>query len=167
MSVAGITEPTQFLTFYLATELFAVDIAKVREVLEFAKVTKVPRTPEYMLGVINLRGSVVPVVDMRAKFHLSMQARTVDTCIIIIEVSDEDGERMIIGAMADSVREVFEFSPDQIDPPPKIGVSLRTDFIQGMGKFKDQFIIILDTDKVFSAEDLAADMLKESKQFDR
>ena len=153
MSITTITETTQFLTFTLAEEVFAVDIGRVKEVLEYTTMTKVPRTPASMCGVINLRGSVVPVMDMRLKFGMSKSERTVNTCIIIIEVTVDDS-KTVLGAMADSVKEVMNLEPDQIDPPPKIGTKLRTDFIRGMGKQGDHFIIILDTDKVFSAEEL-------------
>ena len=153
MTTATITETTQFLTFILSDEVFAVDIGRVKEVLEYTEMTRVPRTPASMCGVINLRGSVVPVVDMRLKFGLPQSQRTVNTCIIIIEVSTEEG-KTVLGAMADSVKEVMNLEPDQVDPPPKIGAKLRTDFIRGMGKQGDHFIIILDTDKVFSAEEL-------------
>ncbi|MEO5330929.1 MAG: chemotaxis protein CheW [Magnetococcus sp. YQC-5] len=153
MSVAGITETTQFLTFYLDKEVFAIDISKIKEVLEFTTLTKIPRTPDFMCGVINLRGSVVPVVDMRLKFGMAKSERTVNTCIIIIDVIQDDGST-VIGAMADSVKEVMELDPSQIEPSPKIGTGLRTDFIRGMGKQHDHFVILLDTDRIFSAEEL-------------
>jgi purine-binding chemotaxis protein CheW len=155
MSMAGITETTQFLTFKLDEELFALDISKVREVLDFTTVTKVPRTPDFMRGVINLRGSVVPVVDMRMKFGMTRTEKTVNTCIIIVEIS-LDGETTVLGALADSVQEVMDLEPDQVEPAPKIGTRLKTDFIRGMGKQDEQFIIILDVDKVFSADEIAA-----------
>ena len=154
MSVAGITETTQYLTFKLEDEVFALDISKVREVLDFTTVTKVPRTPEFMRGVINLRGNVVPVVDMRLKFGMNMTEKTVNTCIIIVEVSVE-GESTVLGALADSVQEVIDLEPEQIEPAPKIGTRLRTEFIRGMGKRDDHFIIILDIDRVFSADELS------------
>lgn len=154
MSVSSITETSQYLTFKLEDEIFAVDIGKVREVLDFTAVTKVPQTPDFMLGVINLRGSVVPVVDMRLKFGMSRTEKTVNTCIIIVEI-DIEGESTIIGALADSVQEVMDLEPDQIEPPPRIGTRLKTKFIKGMGKKDEQFIIILDIDKVFSADELA------------
>lgn len=153
MSIEGITDSTQFLTFNLADETFAVDITRVKEVLEYTEMTKVPRTPPFMCGVINLRGSVVPVVDMRQKFGMPKIERTVNTCIIIVEVA-MDNQKTVLGAMADSVKEVMNLEPDQIEPPPRIGTKLRTDFIRGMGKQDDQFIIILDTDRVFSTEEL-------------
>jgi purine-binding chemotaxis protein CheW len=153
MSVAGITETCPYLTFILDSERYALEIHKVREVLEFTKATRVPRMPEYMRGVINLRGNVVPVLDLRLKFGLSRTERTVDTCVIIAEV-DVDGEPTILGALADSVEEVLDLEPDQIDPPPRMGARLKTEFIRGMGKRDDHFIILLDIDKVFTAEEL-------------
>jgi purine-binding chemotaxis protein CheW len=153
MSVDGVTEISQYLTFTLDEELFALDIAKVREVLEFASVTKVPRTPEFMRGVINLRGSVVPVVDLRLKFGMTKTEKTVDTCVIITEVSI-DGETTVLGALADAVQEVLDLEPGQIDPPPRIGTRLDTAFIKGMGKRDDRFLILLDVDKVFSAAEI-------------
>jgi purine-binding chemotaxis protein CheW len=154
MSIAEATEATQHLTFKLDDEVFAVDISKVREVLEFTSVTKVPQTPDFMCGVINLRGGVVPVVDLRLKFGMQQAEKTVNTCIIIVEVS-LDGDSTVLGALVDSVQEVFDFEADQIEPAPKIGTRLNTDFIRGMGKRDDQFIIILDIDKIFSSDELA------------
>ncbi|GFO64627.1 MULTISPECIES: chemotaxis protein CheW [Geomonas] len=153
MAVETITETTQYLTFKLEDELFALDIGKVREVLDFTSITKVPQTPDYMRGVINLRGSVVPVVDLRLKFGMAMAEQTVNTCVIIVEVELE-GERVVMGAMADAVQEVMDLEPDQIEPPPRIGTKLNTDFIKGMGKHNEQFIIILDIDKVFTSGEL-------------
>ncbi len=154
MSVAEILETTQYLTFKLEDEVFALDIAKVREVLEYTTVTKVPRTPDFMCGVINLRGGVVPVVNMRLKFGMPDAEKTVNTCIIIVEVK-LDGETTVLGALADSVQEVMDLEPDQIEPAPKIGTRLNTDFIKGMGKHDNKFIMILNIDKVFSADELA------------
>lgn len=154
MSVATITETQQYLTFRLDEEVFALDISKVREVLDFTTVSKVPQTPEFMLGVINLRGSVVPVVDMRLKFGMTKTEKSVNTCIIIVEI-ELDGETTVLGALADSVQEVMDLDPDEIEPPPRIGTRLKTKFIKGMGKRDNEFIIILDIDKVFSADELA------------
>ncbi|MBZ0156485.1 MAG: chemotaxis protein CheW [Alphaproteobacteria bacterium] len=154
MSGAETMEATQYLTFKLEEEVFALDIAKVREVLDFTTITKVPRTPDFMRGVINLRGSVVPVVDMRLKFGMTRTEKTVNTCIIIVEISLE-GDTTVLGALADSVQEVIELEPGQIEPPPRIGTRLKTEFIKGMGKREDTFIIILDIDKVFSADELS------------
>jgi purine-binding chemotaxis protein CheW len=154
MTLPVTTETTQYLTFKLDEELFALDIGKVREVLDYSRVTKVPQTPDFMRGVINLRGSVVPVMDLRAKFAMSQAETTVNTCIIIVEVA-VDGETTVLGAMADSVQEVLDLEPEQVEPPPRIGTRLRTDFIKGMGKRDEHFIMILDIDQVFSAEELS------------
>ena len=154
MSVTGITETTQYLTFKLDEEIFALDISKVKEVLDFTEITKIPQTPEFMKGVINLRGGVVPVVDMRLKFGMSETVRTVNTCIIIVEVTIM-GETTVLGALVDSVQEVMDLEPGQIEPAPRIGTRLRTEFIRGMGKRDNHFIMILDIDKVFSADELA------------
>lgn len=153
MSVSSIQQTTQYLTFKLGEEIFALEVGVVREILDFTAITKVPQTPDFMRGVINLRGSVVPVVDMRMKFGMSMTEKTVNTCIVVVEVSFEN-EQTILGALVDSVQEVFELEPDQIEPPPKIGMQLRTEFIKGMGKREGQFIIILDIDRIFCAQDL-------------
>lgn len=155
MSVAeNISDATQYLTFRLDDEVFALDISRVREVLDVTTVTKVPRTPEFMRGVINLRGSVVPVVDMRLKFGMSRTEQTVNTCIIIVEVALK-GETLVLGALADSVQEVVEMEPGQIEPPPRIGTRLSTEFIKGMGKRDDEFIIILEIDRIFSTDELS------------
>jgi len=154
MNATEVMEVTQYLTFKLDDEVFGLDIAKVREVLDFTIITKVPRTPEFMRGVINLRGSVVPVVDLRLKFGMSKTEQAVNTCIIITEVT-VDGDTTILGALADSVQEVMDLGPDHIEPPPRIGTKLRTEFIKGMGKQNDRFILLLDIDKVFSTDELA------------
>lgn len=145
---------TQYLSFMLGQEIFALDIAKVREVLDYRSPTKVPQTPAYMNGVINLRGGVVPVIDMRLKFGMSPTERTVNTCIIIVEVSMA-AESLVIGALADSVREVFDLLASDIEPAPRIGTKLRTEFLRGMGKKDDSFILILDIDRVFTEQEIA------------
>ncbi|MEO5356917.1 MAG: chemotaxis protein CheW [Nitrospirae bacterium YQR-1] len=151
--MADDNEMMQFLTFRLDDEVFALHIEKIREVLEFTTVTKMPRTPEFMRGVINLRGSVVPVIDLKQKFGMSYTEKKVDTCIIITEV-DMEGDRVILGTMVDSVNEVMELEKGAIEPPPKIGTQLSNEFIEGMGKQDEQFIIILDIDRVFSSDEL-------------
>lgn len=153
MSDRIIDKTTQFLTFTLAGEVFGVEIAQVKEVLEYTVLTKIPKTPDFMRGVINLRGGVVPVVDMRRKFGMPEMERTVNTCIIILDVVSGEGS-LIVGAVADSVKEVRNLDPDQVEPPPRIGTALRTDFIRGMGKQDDHFIILLNTDRVFSSEEM-------------
>jgi len=154
MSVESITETTQYLTFKLDDELYALDISSVQSVLDFEKVTKVPRTPEFMNGVINLRGSVVPIVDVKLKFGMAKTVKTVDSCIIIVEMN-LDGETVVLGCLADSVKEVIDIEPENIEPAPKIGTKLNTDFIKGMGKIGDEFIIILNFDKIFTSEELS------------
>jgi purine-binding chemotaxis protein CheW len=154
MSVTEITDTRQYLTFKLGDEVFATDVAKVREVLDFTNITKIPRTPDFMSGVINLRGNVVPVVDLRLCFEMSKTVKTVNTCIVVVEML-VDGESNVIGALADSVEEVIDLEPEQIQPPPRIGTKIRTDFIKGMGKREAQLIMILDIDRVFSAEELS------------
>ncbi len=153
MSISSITETTQYLSFKLGEEIFAVDVAKVREILDVTAITKVPQTPDFMRGVINLRGSVVPVMDMRLKFGMPPTERTVNTCIIVMEVTQE-GETMVLGSLADSVQEVLDLDPDQIEAAPRIGTRLRSDFIKGMGKHNDRFIIILEIDRIFSVGEL-------------
>ena len=161
MSVAGIAETTQYLTFTLGDEIFALNIENVREVLEFTTVTKVPRTPEYMCGVINLRGGVVPVINLRLKLGMTDSEKTVDTSIIIADVSS-DCEKIVIGVLVDSVQEVINIASDHINPVPKIGTKLRTDFIRGIGGENNNFIMILDIEKIFSASELIA--VDESKE---
>src|SRR5512142_1786952 len=118
----------QFLTFTLDRERYAVEISKVHEVLEFTSVNRVPRTPEYLRGVINLRGNIVPVIDLRLKFGLSRTERTVDTCVVITEVQI-GGEALVLGVLADSVQEVIELDAASVAPPPKMGTRLDTRFI--------------------------------------
>ncbi len=155
MEGQDLLESNQFLAFMLENEVFSFDISKVREVLEFSRVTKVPQTPDMMVGVINLRGSVVPVIDMRIKFNMGETEKTVNTVIIIIEI-DLDGESTMIGALVDSVKEVMDLDTEHIEPPPKIGTRLNTDFIKGMGKQDGEFLIILDIERIFSTEELEA-----------
>ena len=153
MSVSHITETTQYLTFKLDEEVFALDVGKVKEILEYTTVTKVPQTPDFMRGVINLRGSVVPVIDLRLKFGMTATEQSINTCIIVAEVEME-GETILLGALADSVQEVNEMEPGQIEAVPHIGKRLNTDFIKGMGKQDNHFVMILDIDKVFTSEEL-------------
>lgn len=154
MEANNVIETGQFLTFKLDNEEFALDILQVREVLDYTTVTRVPRTPEFMRGVINLRGSVVPVIDLRMKFGMPRTEQTVDTCVVIVELM-VDGQPLVVGALADSVQEVMELEANDVEPTPRIGMRLDTQFIKGMGKRDDKFIIILDIVKVFSVDELA------------
>jgi len=157
----SVNSSLQYVTFSLGRELFGVEVTRTREILSLTPVTKVPQTPEYLLGVINLRGQVVPVVDMRLKLGLPAGRETEDTCIIVVEVQ-VDGEIIIVGALADAVREVLEISADQIEPPPRLGTRLKTEFMSGMGKIDDQFMILLNIDRIFNSEDIA--MIQETGQ---
>lgn len=140
---------SQYLTFTLGEEVYALDVGKVREILEVTKITKVPHTPEFMRGVFNLRGSVVPVIDMRLLFAMGLSEQTVDSCIIVVEV-DLEGEALVLGALADAVQEVVELEPERIEPAPTIGTGLHKDFIRGMCTVDGRFVMILDMDTVFS-----------------
>lgn len=161
MSDMMINETRQYLTFRLNEEIFGVDVVQVREILDYIRITKVPQTPDFMCGVINLRGSVVPVIDMRMKFGMEKTEITVNTCIVVMEVNLE-GETTIIGALVDSVQEVFELESRDIEPAPKIGTKLNIEFIKGMGKRDDKFLILLNIDKVFSSDEL--EMVKDTAE---
>ena len=143
----------EYLTFKLDGDEFAVDVLKSREIVDLRSVTKVPQSPDFMLGVINLRGSVVPVIDLRLKFGMEKAESTQATSIVVMDVL-VDGETIIVGTVVDSVEEVIELSDSQIEPAPRIGTRLNTEFIKGMGKQDDQFLIILDIDRVFSSDEL-------------
>jgi purine-binding chemotaxis protein CheW len=145
----------QYLTFTLAGEIYAIGVNRVREVLEYTPVTKVPRTADYMKGVINLRGSVIPVADLRMKFGMDEIDTTVETSIIVCEVRLGE-EEVIIGMIADAVDEVVRMEPEAIEPAPKIGTSVDSEFIAGIGRQGEQFVIILDIDRVFNEEEVAA-----------
>ena len=153
--VGDIVQADQYLTFTLAEETFAIEIVKVREVIDYVHLTRVPRMPVFLRGVINLRGSVVPVIDLRLILNMPSVEKTVDTCIIIAEVN-MDGESLHLGMLADSVQEVIDIDGSQIDPPPKLGTMLDTTFIRGMGKRGEGFFIILNIDQVLSSEEIAS-----------
>jgi len=152
-SVLKALERKTYLTFCLGDEVFAVDVQHVHEVLDFRDSTRIPGAPDYMRGIINLRGSVVPVVDMRLKFGMSETEKKLSTCVIVMEVG-RGANRTVIGALADAVKDVFEFEPGQIEPPPRFGEKSKMDFIQAIGKRNDQFIIILNFNKAFSTEEV-------------
>lgn len=149
-----ITETRQYMTFRLGDELFAIDVAQVREVLEVSQITRVPTAPEYMRGVVNVRGQSTAVVDLRLRFGLPKAADSVHTRIIVMDLR-LDGEETVLGGVADSVHDVIELDPSQVNPPPRIAMRWRSDFILGMGKRGDDFIIILDVNAVFSSDELA------------
>ncbi|MDP4266490.1 MAG: chemotaxis protein CheW [Bacteroidota bacterium] len=142
-----------YLAFRLDEEIFAVGVAKVLEILEMQPITKVPKTPKYMRGVINMRGDVIPVIDARLKFNMSVTEDTIRTVIIVLELEIRN-KKVILGAIADSVKEVLEISDDEIKDVPEIGSKYNTEFITGMVKSGEYFIMLLDIDKVFSIEDI-------------
>jgi purine-binding chemotaxis protein CheW len=148
-----ITEISQYITFKLGDELFAINVAQVREVLEMGQITKVPTAPDYMRGVVNVRGQAIPVVDLRLRFGLPRGTDTVHTRVIVMEL-ELDGEQTVLGGIADSVHEVIELEPSQVNPPPRIAMRWKTEFIQGMGRRGDDFIIVLDVNAVFSSDEL-------------
>ncbi|MBN2652188.1 MAG: chemotaxis protein CheW [Spirochaetales bacterium] len=149
--IKGIVE--QYLTFVLDSETYAVSVHKVREVLEMVPITRVPKMPQFMKGVLNLRGNVVPVIDLRLKFGLEEAEKTVDTSIIILEV-EIDGDMILVGAITDSVQEVIELDSDTIEPAPTIGVEINNNFIDGMCQYKEGFLILLNIDSVLSVEEV-------------
>jgi purine-binding chemotaxis protein CheW len=148
------SDASQYLTFSLGDELFAVGILVIKEIIQFGQLTTVPLMPSYIRGVINLRGSVVPVIDLYSRFGRGSATVGKRTCIVIIEVAHED-ETLDIGIMVDAVSEVIDIAKNQIEPAPAFGSTVRSDFIAGMGKINDQFVIILDVSKTFSLGELA------------
>jgi len=152
-------EPRQFLSFALAGGQYCLGILKVKEILQFETVTRVPGTPPSVRGVINLRGSVVPVVDLAVKFGLPETPVTKWTCILIVE-SAFGQEKAVVGIVADAVNAVIELGPDDIEAAPSFGTRVRLEHLLGMGKVDGQFVLLLDLDRVLSAEEreLAADV---------
>jgi len=149
------SDHTQYLTFFLSNEEYAIDALRVREIIEYDVVTAVPGTPPSIRGVINLRGSVVPVLDLCVRFGLPPSPVTKRTCIVIVEVPLE-GERAVIGVLADSVSRVIGLAPGQIEPPPAFGTRARVDHLVGMGKSDKKFVLILDADRILSASEAEA-----------
>ncbi len=147
-------EDHQYLTFLLSNEMFAITILNIKEIIEYGNLTEVPMMPNFIRGVINLRGSVVPVVDLSARFGRDKTEVSRRTCIVIIEVEGGD-ENHDIGVMVDSVSEVLEIPRSEIEPPPAFGAKIRVDFIHGMGKVAGKFVIILDANKVLSVDELS------------
>ncbi len=144
----------QYLTFTLGEEVFAMDIRTVREIIQYGPMTTVPLMPDFVRGVINLRGAVVPVIDLQARFGRQAASVGKKTCIVIFDAV-RDGERVELGLLVDAVSEVIDIAPGQIEPPPNFGTSVRRDFIRGMGKVAQRFVIILEPDKAFDVEEMA------------
>lgn len=145
----------QYVTFILNNASYGVAVTQTREILDSAAITKVPQTSADMLGVINLRGQVVPVIDMHLKLGLPQEEESPDSCIIIVELT-VDEEVLVVGIKVDEVREVLELAKDAIEPPPRLGMKLNTWFIRGMGKIEDNFIVLLDIDRLFGGTELEA-----------
>lgn len=147
-------QTNRYLTFKLGDESYAVDVANIREILDATTITKVPMAPDFMQGVINLRGNVVPVIDMRLKFGIPPCDGIMNECIIVMEVT-VNGETVILGALADTVQEVLELEADQIEPAPRIGIRIDNEVIKGMGRHNGDFLIILAVEELFTFEELA------------
>ena len=147
------TEQSQFLTFLLAEESYAISILRVREIIEYETVTRVPNMPASIRGVINLRGAVVPVVDLALRFGLRDIQVTKRTCVIIVEV-EAGSDRLVMGLMADSVSQVIDLPPADIEAPPAFGTRVRVDFLKGLGKIGKKFVLILDLDRALSNTEL-------------
>lgn len=143
---------TSYLTFKLGDELFAANVSKVIEILEIPKITKVPRSPEFMRGVVNLRGSVLSVIDSRIKFGLPPTEDTINTCIIVMNIQIENQD-ITLGLIADAVKEVVEIDQQSIQSPPEMGSKYKSQFIDGMVKSDDQFIMLLNIDMLFSSQE--------------
>lgn len=158
----------QYLTFLLGAEVYGLEVIHIKEVLGVPRITRVPRMPEYMSRVINLRGNVVPVLDVRQKFGLGVTEMTENTSIIVTEVAnafhDDESGTLTIGLFSDGVQEVVDITEGNIEPPPRIGVSIDTSFIDGMGKIGDSFVILLNIDKLLSGQELLAGAEGEEKQ---
>lgn len=148
----------QYLTFALGDEEYAISVSMVREVLEVPRVTKIPRMPPFMRGVINLRGTVVPVIDLRVKFGMAETAIEKSTAIIVLEIpaGPEGDERLCVGAFSDAVNKVITLEDSAISPPPRIGTMIDTEFIRGMGQVDGDFVVILDVSAIFTEGDLDA-----------
>lgn len=140
----------QYLTFTLHAERFAIPVAQVREILDLVPIVRVPQLPSFVSGVINLRGKVLPVVDLSLKFGLAAAEKSRDTCIVVLEFSDDEG-RVEVGALVDAVQEVIVLTAAEIEPPPRLGHGLENKLVAGMGKTAQGFIILLDVDRIFAS----------------
>ena len=148
--------PVQYLTFMLAAETFAIGILSIKEIIEYHGLTEVPMMPPCVRGVINLRGAVVPVLDLLSRFGREPSAVTKRSCIVIVELTADDGERQVVGVVVDAVNEVMDIDPADVEPAPAFGARIRTDFIAGMGKVRGKFVILLNVDRVLSLDEAAA-----------
>ncbi|HYK39021.1 MAG TPA: chemotaxis protein CheW [Candidatus Eremiobacteraceae bacterium] len=143
----------QYLTYFLAEEEYGINIQRVKEIIEYTAITRVPKVPRWIRGVINLRGNVVPVVDLAVRFGLEERPVTKTTCIIIVEVQQET-EKTVMGVIADAVNQVIALTPEEIEEPPAFGTRVRLEYLVGMGKLGKKFALILNIDRVLSAAEL-------------
>ena len=148
-------EQQQYLTFMLGDEMFAIGILSIREIIEYGFVTDVPMTPPFIRGVLNLRGAVVPVVDLAVRFGRQARENSKRTCIVIVDIEADDGSQQQMGVVVDAVNEVLEIADGDIEPPPEFGARIRNDFIKSMGKIDGKFVVILDLNRVLSVEEVA------------
>lgn len=148
-------DQSQYLTFMLGGEVLAIGILAVREIIEYGGLTEVPMMPDCIRGVINLRGAVVPVMDLSARFGRTATAVTKRTCIVIVEVETAD-EQQVVGVIVDAVNAVLDIPASEIEPPPSFGAKIRTDFIEGMGKVNGRFVLLLNVNNVLSADEMGA-----------
>ncbi len=164
MAAGPLTEPGQldqhqYLTFMLGGETYAMGILAIKEIIEYGSLTEMPRVPAFIRGVINLRGAVVPVIDLSARFGKAATQVTRRTCIVIVEVASVDGAQtgsQVVGVMVDAVNAVLDIPAAEIEPPPSFGAHIRADFMQGMGKVNGKFVIILNIHQVLSVDEMAA-----------
>ncbi|KPX27035.1 Chemotaxis protein CheW [Pseudomonas syringae pv. delphinii] len=155
-AVTAVEEEAQYLTFMLGGEMFAIGILGIKEIIEYGSLTVVPMMPAFVRGVINLRGAVVPVVDLSARFGRQNSEITRRSCVIIIEASTEDGQPQDIGLLVDNVSAVLEIPASQIEPPPNFGARIRADFISGMAKVDGHFVIVLEVERVLSIDEMSS-----------
>jgi purine-binding chemotaxis protein CheW len=156
-------QAAQYLTFMLGSEVFAIGILAIKEIIEYSALTTVPMMPPYVRGVINLRGAVVPVLDLSVRFGKAASPVSKKTCIVIIEIATA-GERQDLGVVVDAVDSVLDIPPDQIEPPPAFGARIGTHFIEGMGKVNGRFVILLNVDSVLAPEEALLLRTDESAQ---
>ncbi len=154
MSENSVSKISSYLTFKLGEEEFAAHVGKVLNILEMTRITEVPKAPSYMKGVINLRGSVLPVIDTRIKFGMSATECSASTCIVVMDI-DLEGESVHVGALVDSVQAVIEIDAAAIMPPPSLGSKYRPEFIVGVANVGESFVMILNMDEVFSSEEIS------------
>jgi purine-binding chemotaxis protein CheW len=148
-------EVQQYLAFSLAGEVFGIPLLDVREIIEYGAVTKIPTMPPFIRGVINLRGRVVPIMDLPARFGGEVMAVGERTCVVIVELRRADGRELDMGLLVDSVNAVLKVDPAGVEPPPSFGARIRLEFIRGMWKWQEKFVILLDVDRILSIEEIA------------